>query len=236
MDLGLEIPKRIDWDPFFLPYCELNDAHTQTNGLFFNITHETNSLSTMGSTVSNTSHSHRSIGASNDAITKYKFPYQVDWPECSQWWSTTGNPVVDSTLTLPITSGSPIHGDGVVTRDAQQEIASFFTRVEEKIKLSIDRDFPKPTSNNSKLWVCVDASIDGSFLSKCKSCNSERRYTSLRGAAAHLRSVHFGALRQSHGSKPKGGVSRGKGGRANPIPINALRRWTKEIENNLQSD
>ena len=50
-----------------------------------------------------------------------------------------------------------------------------------------------------KVWVCIDVSMDRTFLSKqwktwnyCLSCRGGKRYSSKHNAATHLRRMHFG--------------------------------------------
>ena len=42
-----------------------------------------------------------------------------------------------------------------------------------------------------KVWICEDISINKRFLTKCKPCSENKRYTSKTNAGKHLRNVHF---------------------------------------------
>ena len=42
-----------------------------------------------------------------------------------------------------------------------------------------------------KVWICEDISIDKRFLTRCKSCSANKRYTSKAKASNHLRKAHF---------------------------------------------
>lgn len=68
----------------------------------------------------------------------------------------------------------------------------------------IDREH-KPTR---KMWVCHDISIDGRFLSKCKSCSQEKKYSTRHYASKHLRKQHF----------------------SEETSVETLNGWTKEVE------
>ncbi len=80
-----------------------------------------------------------------------------------------------------------------------------------------------------KMWVTVDSSPDGQFLSKCKACIEGKRYGAYYNAAAHLRRTHFHPRKR--GRKAKGEEKRGgKGGGDHP-PMDVLKKlWMKEVE------
>lgn len=59
-----------------------------------------------------------------------------------------------------------------------------------------------------KVWVCKDISINERFLTNCKSCTEDKRYSSAPYAEKHLRKVHFNA-----------GTS-----------AETLQRWIREVE------
>ena len=42
-----------------------------------------------------------------------------------------------------------------------------------------------------QVWICVDRSMTKTFFSPCKSCKSEKQYSTKRNAMKHLRDFHF---------------------------------------------
>ena len=62
-------------------------------------------------------------------------------------------------------------------------------RDEYALKKHVDRHH----AATRKVWICKDISIDKRFLTKCKACSANKRYSSKTNARKHLRTVHFNA-------------------------------------------
>jgi hypothetical protein len=79
------------------------------------------------------------------------------------------------------------------------------------------------------VWITVDASEDGKFLSSCKHCKSQKQYGAYYNAAAHLRRAHFHPRRRGRKSRNDTERRGGKGGGDDP-PMQYLKEnWMKPI-------
>ncbi len=99
--------------------------------------------------------------------------------------------------------------------------------------------------NKVKKWVCVEPS-DGvinhpyrpvNTLSSCKACSQQKKkYGAYYNAAAHLRRAHFKPKQRGHGKSAKVEEKTekrgGKGGGDWP-PMSELKRWMKEVYENI---
>jgi hypothetical protein len=87
----------------------------------------------------------------------------------------------------------------------------------------------RSTERSRRGYVCIDASSDGKFLSKCRHCRKGKVYGAYYNAAAHLRRAHFHPRnlgRKNRNEEKRGGV----GGGDDP-PMDHLKQyWIKEIE------
>jgi hypothetical protein len=84
-----------------------------------------------------------------------------------------------------------------------------------------------------KVWICVDASRDGNFLSSCKHCRNKKTYNAYYNAAAHLRRAHFHPRKRGRKSRNESERRGGKGGGNDPS-MEFLKNWMKEIEVDTQ--
>ena len=89
-----------------------------------------------------------------------------------------------------------------------------------------------------KVYVCVEDSKDGRFLSQCEQCKSFKQYGAYYNAAAHLRRKHFN--KRPIGVKKKGKLTEkerrgGKGGGTEP-PMCVLKKWMHEFEVNSKGE
>ncbi|KAF1989671.1 hypothetical protein K402DRAFT_260866 [Aulographum hederae CBS 113979] len=82
-----------------------------------------------------------------------------------------------------------------------------------------------------KVWVTVDASSDGKWLSNCKACRNGKKYGAYYNAAAHLRRAHFFPRRRGRKARGAGEEKRGgKGGGDQPAMELLKSKWMKEVE------
>jgi hypothetical protein len=81
-----------------------------------------------------------------------------------------------------------------------------------------------------KVWICTDASENGQFLSKCKSCREKKEYGAYYNAAAHLRRIHFQPRKRGRKSKKDSEKRGGKAGGDWPAMEVLKASWMREIE------
>jgi hypothetical protein len=85
-----------------------------------------------------------------------------------------------------------------------------------------------------RVWICKDASADGTFLSSCKACRTGKTYGANYNAAAHLRRAHFNPCKNRRGGRGKKSEGRGGMGGGNNPPMEFLKNWMyEELEMNL---
>jgi hypothetical protein len=84
------------------------------------------------------------------------------------------------------------------------------------------------------VWICKDASPDGTFLSNCKACRNGKSYGANYNAAAHLRRAHFNPCKNRRGGRGKKSEGRGGMGGGNYPPMEMLKNWMyEEVEMNM---
>ncbi|KAF2750606.1 hypothetical protein M011DRAFT_455637 [Sporormia fimetaria CBS 119925] len=88
----------------------------------------------------------------------------------------------------------------------------------------LERHVLRYHSRVRKGFICVDASDDGKFLSKCKKCKGRKVYGAYYNAAAHLRRAHF-YPRQKGGCKEGDRERRGGIGGGDDPPMDVLKTW-----------
>jgi hypothetical protein len=89
-----------------------------------------------------------------------------------------------------------------------------------------------------RVWVCRDISADGTFLSNCKACRTNKAYGACYNAAAHLRRTHFNPVREKRGGRNKKSENRGGMGGCDKPLMEELKHWmyeTTEMTVNGQS-
>ncbi|KIX05399.1 uncharacterized protein Z518_06271 [Rhinocladiella mackenziei CBS 650.93] len=85
-----------------------------------------------------------------------------------------------------------------------------------------------------RVWICKDASADGTFLSNCKACRTRKTYGANYNAAAHLRRAHFNPCKNRRGGRGKKSEGRGGMGGGNYPPMEVLKNWMyEELEMNV---
>lgn len=85
-----------------------------------------------------------------------------------------------------------------------------------------------------KVWVCHDASENGTFLRNCKACRTGKTYGANYNAAAHLRRAHFNPCKNKRGGRGKKSEGRGGMGGGNWPSMEFLKDWMYEsVELNL---
>ncbi|KAI1626304.1 hypothetical protein EDD37DRAFT_338937 [Exophiala viscosa] len=85
-----------------------------------------------------------------------------------------------------------------------------------------------------RVWICKDASVDGSFLSNCKACRNRKTYGANYNAAAHLRRAHFNPRKHRRGGRGIKSEGRGGMGGGNHPPMEMLKHWMyEELELNI---
>ncbi|KEF57875.1 uncharacterized protein A1O9_05796 [Exophiala aquamarina CBS 119918] len=86
-----------------------------------------------------------------------------------------------------------------------------------------------------KVWICKDASPDGTFLSGCKACRNRKTYGANYNAAAHLRRAHFNPCKNRRGGRGKKSENRGGMGGGNWPAMDQLKHWMyEEVELNVK--
>ncbi|PVI08064.1 hypothetical protein DM02DRAFT_151757 [Periconia macrospinosa] len=95
----------------------------------------------------------------------------------------------------------------------------------------LERHMARAHSAVRKGFICVDASPDKKFLSRCKHCRNGKVYGAYYNAAAHLRRTHFhprerGGKKGKRGEEKRGGI----GGGDDP-PMDHLKQfWIRDVE------
>lgn len=85
-----------------------------------------------------------------------------------------------------------------------------------------------------RVWICKDASADGTFLANCKACRNRKSYGANYNAAAHLRRAHFNPCKNRRGGRGKKSEGRGGMGGGNYPPMEMLKAWMfEEVEMNI---
>lgn len=79
-----------------------------------------------------------------------------------------------------------------------------------------------------RVWICRDASKDGTFLSNCKACRNLKTYGANYNAAAHLRRAHFNPCKNKRGGRGKKSEGRGGMGGGNTPSMDFLKDWMYE--------
>jgi hypothetical protein len=93
----------------------------------------------------------------------------------------------------------------------------------------LERHIARAHAEERKGFICVDASPNKDFLSKCKHCRSKKVYNAYYNAAAHLRRTHFHP--RQRGKKGEKTEKRGGHGGGDHPPMDYLRQhWIQEIE------
>jgi len=115
--------------------------------------------------------------------------------------------------------------------DEHQEGEGF--RGEHELRRHTDRQH-KPMV---KKWVCIEPTGQGHPkpmlpLSKCKSCNQQKKYGAYYNAAAHLRRAHFMPKSKAKGKTLKVDDTQKRGGKAGGDwpHMHELKHWMKEVE------
>jgi hypothetical protein len=108
----------------------------------------------------------------------------------------------------------------------------------------LGRHYDRCHKEEVRKWVCVDPAdsvINPHYrplnpLSKCKACSAQKKYGAYYNAAAHLRRAHFRPKQRGRGKaakvEEKSEKRGGKGGGYWP-PMNELKRWMKEVFENV---
>lgn len=79
-----------------------------------------------------------------------------------------------------------------------------------------------------RVWVCRDASEDGTFLRNCKACRTGKTYGANYNAAAHLRRAHFNPCKNKRGGRGKKSEGRGGMGGGSWPSMDFLKDWMYE--------
>lgn len=95
----------------------------------------------------------------------------------------------------------------------------------------LGRHINKAHSLTRTVWICVDPSPNGNFLSACKACNRGKRYNAYYNAAAHLRRAHFNPRPKGRKGKTSDVTTvkrAGSSGGEQP-PMEYCKMWMREI-------
>lgn len=96
------------------------------------------------------------------------------------------------------------------------------------------RHIERHHSQVRRVWICKDASADGTFLANCKACRNRKTYGANYNAAAHLRRAHFNPCKNRRGGRGKKSEGRGGMGGGNYPSMEVLKNWMfEELELNV---
>lgn len=90
------------------------------------------------------------------------------------------------------------------------------------------RHIERHHSQIRRVWVCRDASEDGTFLRNCKACRMGKTYGANYNAAAHLRRAHFNPCKNKRGGRGKKSEGRGGMGGGSWPSMDFLKSWMFE--------
>ncbi|KKY28080.1 hypothetical protein UCRPC4_g00703 [Phaeomoniella chlamydospora] len=98
------------------------------------------------------------------------------------------------------------------------------------------RHMDRMHSTKRKVWVCKEKDPNGTFLANCKACRRGKTYGANYNAAAHLRRTHFHPCKKGRGGRGKPSEKRGGKGGGDDPPMDELRNWMKEIEEEVEPE
>jgi hypothetical protein len=99
------------------------------------------------------------------------------------------------------------------------------------------RHVERQHSLGRRVWICRDASPDGTFLANCNACRNKKAYGASYNAAAHLRRTHFNTYKNKRNGWGKKSEGRGGMGGGGYPPMEELKNWMyEELEVNVNGN
>lgn len=131
--------------------------------------------------------------------------------------------------------GVQAHEDIAIPEHRKPILFPEFFDPEDEDQLYKAANLSDTNTDRRTFWICADNSPDGTSLSKCRACRSEKKYSSFRNAATHLRRSHFRLSRQMRKRGLIDKICRGSENRADTTLAEPLRAWTKEVTQEVPS-